>query len=143
MGKHSHARGLNVEIIVDGRVQKEYKGEEPVKVQHEDPEAAEWQTDRTQSKYIAVNTDDHFSIKCQVTKPLGRHGMKYSKIIFEILVDGIDAAKAFCERPFFTKGGITWVQIVDGVTDGKGKRCTLQDFMFAKIETSIFPHKVP
>jgi hypothetical protein len=62
--------------------------------------------------------------------------MVYTKLIFEVWVDGIAAGKAFCGRPFFKNGGVTWEYTMKGVTKDKGIKCKLMNFLFAKIETS-------
>lgn len=125
--------------MIGGKPAPEHEDTDEIQVDHEDPDVAEFQAARTLSKYIEAITGENFSIMFEVTAPLGHADMVYTKLIFEVYVDGIEAGKAFCGRPFFKNGGATWEHTMEGVTDGKGIKCTLKKFLFAKIETSISP----
>jgi hypothetical protein len=139
MAKFQLLPGLAVVVMIRDKPALEHEDTDEIQVDHEDPDVAEFQAARTLSKYVEAITGENFSIMFEVTAPLGHADMVYTKLIFEVYVDGIEAGKAFCARPFFKNGGVTWKYMMEGVTDGKGIKCTLKKFLFAKIETSISP----
>jgi hypothetical protein len=137
--------GLAVTPLIEGEPTTEYDDNDEIMIEHDEPEVVQYQTARSENKYIEAKTGQRFSLKLEVGPPLGHAGMVYTKLVFEIKVDGIEAAKAFCDRPFFKRNpGAPWEVIVEGVTDNKGRKCTLKEFIFAKIETSnLFPQDPP
>jgi hypothetical protein len=136
MAKFPLLPGLAAVIMISGEPAPEHDDTDEIEVDHEDPHVAEHQASRTKSVYIEAKTGEQFGVKLGVTGPLGHAKMMYTKLIFEVWVDGIAAGKAFCDRPFFKNGGVTWEYTMKGVTNDKGSKCTLKNFLFAKIETS-------
>jgi hypothetical protein len=128
--------GLAAAIMIGGEPVPEHDDTDKIEVDHEDPSVAEYQVSRTKSVYIEAKTGEQFGVKLEVTDPLGHAKMVYTKLIFEVWVDGIAAGKAFCDRPFFKNGGVTWEYTMKGVTKDKGIKCKLMNLLFAKIETS-------
>jgi uncharacterized protein Usg len=61
--------------------------------------------------------------------------MIYTKFLFHIYIDGLFVWQTFCARPDFKKMKV-WKDEIDGLKEGKGKRCTNKEFIFAAIETS-------
>jgi hypothetical protein len=138
MAKLQLLPGLTATVLIDGNPVTEHDDPDEIQVEHEDPEVVAYQIIRTLSKYIESVTGKHFSIKFEVGPPLGHADMIYTKLVIEVEVDGIPAWTRFCPRPFFRNNapGAIWEDTVVGVKEGKGAKCTLKEFQFAKIETS-------
>jgi len=108
MVKFTQLPGLAASVIINGREASELEDRDEIQVEHEDPDVADYQISRTHSVYIEAEDGKAFSIKMEVGAPLGHADMVYTKLIFEVFVDGIEAGKAFCGRPFFKNGGEKW-----------------------------------
>jgi hypothetical protein len=127
--------GLTAEVLIGGVASHEYDDEDEINIQHDDAAVREYQAARTVSKYIKSVTGERFSLKFTVGPPLGHTGMVYTKLLFQIYIDGIFVWQTFCARPDFKKM-TEWEDEVDGLKEGKGRGCTKKEFIFAAIETS-------
>lgn len=128
----SQLEGVKVEIVVAGDAAQEYPNES----QEGDSEE---QKRCTTKCYVKSVTAEHFSIRLTVGPPYVKGTvLPVTKLEFQIKIDGKEACTEWAQRPFFKKNpaGTVWSSEVRGIKLGKGYKCTIKEFNFAKIATN-------
>jgi len=135
--------GIEVDILINGKLSQTYPNLDEIQVEHPDPLVAEHQAARTVARWVESVTDQNFSVRLRVGPPAGfkqdsKKKMQYTKIGFHVFVDGVKVASAWCPRPWFKEqpAGAVWEQTIEGVIEGgtRIRSYDLRKFRFAKID---------
>jgi hypothetical protein len=132
--------GITVEVLIGGEPAQEYNNDDDKPHQPEkpiSPLAVRHQELYSLSKHIQSETSQFFSIRFTVGPPYIRgNSMPHVKIGFHVKVDDKEAGTIWLSRTWFKyRDGAIWTEEMKGVKEGKGQRCTVKPFKFAKIET--------